>query len=116
MEERREHQRYKLIEQTCIIHHNKTVGTIIDISAGGLSCVCLDQGECTNGIATTINIYCKKHDTRAEAIKMKVLSTEMMPGQFLEDLGLRRCRARFCNLDTDQKSQLANIIVDSSLG
>ena len=114
MEERREHQRFKL-EQTCIVNHEKTVGTIIDISAGGLSCVCLDQGTCSKGISTKINIYCKQQDVRAEDIKMKVLNTEKIPGKFLEDLGLRKCRAKFCGLDDPQKSQLANIIVNVSL-
>ena len=113
MEERREYQRFKL-EQACIIHHQRTVGTILDISAGGLSCVCLDQGECSKGLSTTINIYCKKNDSRAENIKMKVLSTESMPGKFLENLGLRRCRAKFCGLDKPQITQVANIIVNST--
>ena len=114
MEEKREHQRFKL-DQTCIIHHQRTVGTILDISVGGLSCVCLDQGECSKGISTTINIYCKNSDTRAEAIKMKVLSTETVPGQFLEELGLRRCRAKFCDLDTPQVKQVTDIIVNSTV-
>ena len=114
MNERREHQRFKL-DQACIIQHNKTVGTIVDISVGGLSCVCLDQGECSKGLSTQINIYCKKNDVCAEDIRMKVLSTEAMPGQFLEDLGLRRCRAKFYELDTPQKSQLTNIIVNSAM-
>lgn len=114
MEEKREHQRFKL-DQACIIQHQRTVGTIQDLSAGGLSCVCLDQGDCSTGLSTTINIYCKKNDTRVENIKIKVLSTETMPGQFLADLGLRRCRAKFCELDDPQMTQVANIIVNSTV-
>lgn len=82
---------------------------------GGLSCTCLDQGECSKGLSTAINIYCKKHDILAEKINMKVLSTETAPGQFRQELALRNCRARFLNLDSPQKSQLANIIVNATM-
>lgn len=114
MDERRENQRFKL-DQTCVIQHERTVGTIVDISVGGLSCVCLDQGDCSKGLSTQVNIYCKKNDICAEEINMKVLSTESMPGQFIENLGLRKCRAKFCGIDAPQKSQLASIIVNSTM-
>ena len=114
MEERRKHQRHKL-DGVCILQHEQTVGTIIDISAGGLSCVCLDHGECNEGLLTTMNIFCRKHELCAEDIKMKVLSTEMMRGQFVEELGMRMCRVQFNNLKDSQRSQLANIIVSTSI-
>lgn len=112
--ERRKHQRHKL-EGACIIQHNKSVGTIVDLSVGGLSCVCLDQGMCNKGLSTTINIFCRKHELCAEDLSMKVLNTEKMQGQFVEELGMRRCRARFNKLEESQKSQLTNIIVSLSM-
>lgn len=114
IKERREHQRHKL-EGACIIQHEKTVGTIVDISLGGLSCVCLDQGTCSQGLSTQINIYCRNQDLCAEDINMKVLNTERMRGQFVEDLGMRMCRARFNIIDEGQKEQLRNIILRSSM-
>ena len=112
MDERREHLRYKLNAE-CILHHDKSVGTIIDISMGGLSCMCLDQGECSQELSVKIDIYCKKHDLCAEGIRFKVIGTEMVQGEFMEKLGKRKCRARFHQLDNSQQEQLANIIARS---
>jgi hypothetical protein len=114
MDDRRKHQRFKL-DDACIINHEKTVGTIIDISVGGLSCSCLDQGICSKGLSTQVDIYCKKGDLRAEGINIKVVDTEMVLGQFMQDVGLRKCRARFRQLDEFQQTQLTGIIVKSSL-
>ena len=114
MDDRRKYQRFKL-DDACIISHQKTVGTVLDISQGGLSCICIDQGECRKGVSAQVNIYCKKHDLCAEDIQMKVLDTGIMPGEFMRDLGLRKCRARFLELDEPQQAQLNNIIIKSSL-
>ena len=114
MHDRRIHQRFKL-DDTCVINHDKKVGTVIDISAGGLSCICLDQGECSKGFSTQVKIYCRKQNLCAEDIKMNVLDTEKVPGQFMKDVGLRKCRAKFCQVDDTQLEQLATIIVKSSL-
>ena len=111
--DRRQHQRYKL-DGACIIQHEKSVGTIVDLSVGGLSCVCLDQGTCSKDVSTMVSIYCKKKDLCAEDINMKVLSTEKIQGQFVEDLGMRKCRARFNDLKDFQKSQLIDLILHVS--
>lgn len=113
MDERRRHQRFQL-NNSCIINHSRSVGTIIDISMGGLSCTCLDQGECSKGLSARIDIYCRKQDIRAEDISMRVLSTEKITGKFIKNLGLRKCRAKFIQLDDSQQGQLSNIIVNSS--
>jgi len=109
MEERRKHKRYNM-DNVCIINHSTTVGAVVDLSAGGLSCKCLDQGTCKEGHTTSIDIYCKSNEIRAVGIDMEILSTEKLRGQFIEDIGMRTCRARFCNLDETKKEQLANII------
>ena len=110
MDERRKHKRFKL-DAACILFHDKSGGTIIDISMGGLSCMCLDQGKCSQGLSVQIDIYCKKHDLCAEDIRLKVIGTEMVQGKFLmEKLGTRKCRARFYQLDKSQQVQVTNII------
>lgn len=114
MDERRKHQRFKLAD-VCIIRHEKTVGTLIDISPGGLSCMCLDEGQCCQEQSTPVDIYCKKYDLCAEKIIIRVLDTGMVPGEFLKILGIRKCRAEFLQLDESQLAQVENIIVTSSL-
>ena len=113
MEERRKHKRYPL-DNVCIINHSTTVGTIIDLSLGGLSCMCLDQGTCQEGLSEKIDIYCKSNDIRVEGLDMEVLDTGKLKGKFVEDIGLRKCRAKFCELDEGKVEQLANIIGQTS--
>jgi len=114
MNDRRKHKRFEL-DAACILYRDKTVGTIIDISMGGLSCMCIDRGECRQGLSTQSNIYCKEHDMCAEDIRLKVIGTEMVQGEFMEKLGIRKCRVRFHQLEKSQKSQVTNIIQKSSL-
>ena len=114
MVNRRQYQRFKL-DGACTLNYDKSGGTVIDISEGGMSCICLDQGECSQGLSAKINIYCKKHDLFAEDIPIKVIGTEMVQGEFMEELGIRKCRARFQLLDESQKAQVANIIAKLSL-
>jgi len=109
MEERRKHKRYTL-DNACILNHATTVGTIIDLSVGGLSCMCLDQGDCEEGLSTKVNIYCKKNDLTAQDIPIQVLSTGKMSGKFIENIGLRKCRAQFTQLDDASRAQLEHII------
>lgn len=114
MNERRKHRRFNL-DAACILYHNKSVGTIFDISVGGLSCICLDQGECNQGLSIQIDIYCHKYDLCAENIRLELIGTEMLPGEFMEKLGMRKCRARFYLLDKSQQVQVSNIITKSPL-
>ena len=114
MDDRREHQRF-VLDAACILNHDKSVGTIIDISLGGLSCMCLDQGKCSRGLSARINIYCKKHDLCAEDLHLKVIGTETVQGEFMDKLGIRKCRARFHQLNEAQQAQVTNIITKSSL-
>ena len=114
MKDRRKHQRYKL-DEACIINHNKTVGTIIDISLGGLSCGCLYKNNCREDCLTGVNIYCKMFNIQAENITMKVLGSEVIPGKFSEDIRFKICRGEFHRLDEAQELQLTNLITRTSL-
>ena len=114
MDERREHPRFKL-DASCILYNDKSVGTLVDISLGGLSCMCLDQGKCSQRLSNQVTIYCKKHDLFVEGIRLKVIGTEMLQGEFMERLGIRKCRARFHQLEESQQLQLTQIIVKSPL-
>ena len=113
MHDRRNHQRF-IPEDACIIQHEEKVGTVLDVSAGGLSCKCFDWDKCHEGHSINVNLYCKKHELCAENIKMKVLETEVIPGHFAEDLSVRKCRAKFEELAEPQYAELVDFIVKSS--
>ena len=99
------------MDAACVLHHDELGGAIIDISMGGLSCMCLDQeGKCSQKLSVQVNIYCKKNDLCAEGIRLQVLDTEMIQGKFIEKLGTRKCRVRFYQLDKSQQLQLTSII------
>ena len=113
MEDRRKHQRFNL-DGTCIVQHEKKVGTVVNVSVGGLYCKCFGKGECHAGHAFDVNIYCRKHELCAEGITVKVLESEVIPGQFAEDLKVRKCRAKFDQLEDSQRAELSNFIVRTS--
>ena len=71
--------------------------------------MCFDLGKCSEGLSIQIDIYCKKHDLCAEGIRLKVIGTEMVQGEFIEKLGIRKCRARFYQLDKTQQVQVSNV-------
>ena len=104
------------MDAACVLSHDELGGTIIDISMGGLSCMCFPHGgKCSQKLSVQVNIYCKKHDLCAEGIRLKVLGTEMIQGKFIEKIGMRKCRARFYQLDKTQQLQVTNIIANLPL-
>ena len=114
MEDRRKHQRFKL-HDGCILNHSEIVGTILDISLGGLSCMCLNPDKCSNQSMTKVDIYCRRHNLWAEGIGIQVLNTDTEPGQFIPKFGTRKCRAQFVLLEEQQLAQLENIILQYSI-
>lgn len=114
MEDRRKHQRF-VLDGTCIIQHEKKVGTVIDVSVGGVYCKCFGKDECHAGLSFNANIYCREHELCAEDISIKVLSSEVIPGQFAKDFEVRKCRAQFEQLEGSQRDELASFIVRASL-
>lgn len=114
MEDRRKHQRFKL-KDSCIINHSEVVGTIVDLSMGGLSCVCLNQNNCKVNQPVEVDIYCRKEGLRAGGLTITILCSETCPGKFAEEFGVRKCRVRFDQLVDTQVTQLENIILNSML-
>ena len=114
MEDQRKYQRFGL-DGTCIIQHAKKVGTVINVSMGGLYCKCFGKGNCHTERSFDVNIYCRKHELCAEDITMQVLDSEVLPGLFAEDLGARQCRVKFEQLENLQQNELSTFIVRTSL-
>jgi len=42
---------------------------------------------------------------------MDIIDTEKIPGQFLDNFWIRKCRARFNNLRDEQAAQLEKLIL-----
>jgi len=114
MEDRRKHQRF-LLHDSCLINNSEVVGTIIDISMGGLSCTCLDQNPCYQGLVRQVDIYCGKTGLWAEKLNIQVLSSDTLPGKFVIEFGVRKCRLQFVQLAEMQAGQLENLILHSVL-
>ena len=108
MNERRKNIRYKL-KDGCIVIHDNTVGTIHDISAGGLSCCCL-LDDCEKRLGREIDILCKQHNILAEGLTIKIVETECLPGEFLQGLKTRKCRVLFEPLSKRQIGKLDNVL------
>lgn len=115
MDERREHQRYRL-EESCILNYNSSVGTIIDICMGGLSCKCLEQNKCgQDSSERAINIFCKKDELFAQELPIKILGSKVLPGKYVMDVKIRICRAQFKQLKDEQKARLEEIILSRAI-
>lgn len=114
MEERRKHQRFKL-HDSCFVNHSDVVGTILDISMGGLSCTCLDQRFCERGSLQQVDIYCRKRGMWVEDLTVKILDSETIPGMFDDEFGVRKCRIQFVQLAETQAGQLEDLILQTVL-
>lgn len=112
MEDRRKHQRF-LLHDSCLINNSEVVGTIIDLSMGGLSCTCLDQNPCYQGLIKQVDIYCGKTGLWAEKLNIRVISSDAHPGRFVKEFGIRMCRIQFVQLAEVQAGQLENLILHS---
>ena len=113
MKDQRKHQRF-VLDGTCIVQHERKVGTVINVSMGGLYCKCFGKDKCHTDRSFDVNIYCRKHELCAEDITLQVLDSEVLPGLFAEDLGVRQCRAKFEQLEDLQRNELSNYIVRTS--
>jgi hypothetical protein len=112
MAERRKYQRYEL-EEKCLLRKETAVGTIIDLSLGGLSCSCCspDSDDCSNRCCKNIDIFCTENKVWVLDLTMDIIDSEKTPGQFLDNFWIRKCRARFNNLRKEQATQLENLIL-----
>jgi len=111
MAERRKHQRFHL-RGNCLISHDRLVGTVIDLSLGGLSFSCLssDATESDKYSGGNFEIFCTETKMRVRGLTMEIIDSEKIPGEFLQNFWLRKYRARFDNLQKGQLALLENLI------
>lgn len=102
-----------MLHDSCLINNSEVVGTIIDISMGGLSCTCLDQNNCYQGCVKQVDIYCGRTGIWAEALNIRILNSEALPGRFVKEFGIRKCRLQFVQLAEAQARELENLILHS---
>jgi hypothetical protein len=111
MYDRRRHQRY-LLDKSCFLTNSASVGTIIDISMGGLSCMCLEGRKCgQDSPKKGIYIFCKKATMLAQGLPVKVLDSIIVPGKFDKGLNFRKCHVKFEQLEHVQKNYVQEIIL-----
>jgi len=110
MIERRQHKRIPLKEK-CLIHHAGNVGEIIDLSLGGISCWCINGDNCSTTTSRKIDIYCQERRLWARGIPMRMLSSELVSGRFLEGVPVKICRSNFTDLQPEQLAEVENIIL-----
>ncbi len=111
MHDRRKHRRYPL-DQNCFLTHSNSVGTIVDIGMGGLSCVCLEENKCDRYAGDKeIDIFCGQAILFNLGLSIKVIDSVIVLGKFDSGLEFRQCHAKFNHLEHDQKNQLEEIIL-----
>ncbi len=111
MDERRKHQRFQL-RGNCLISHGKLVGTVIDLSLGGMSFTCLSSYSdgCNNSSCNNVEIFCTENMLKVPGLTMNIIETEKIPGEFLPNFWISKFRARFDNLREEQIALLENLI------
>ena len=114
MNERRAHERIHLGKK-CLINHSGNVGEIIDLSLGGVSCWCVHGHLCTESAMRKVDIFCTEKRQWARGIPLQILASESVAGKFLGGVPVRRCRARFADLQEGQRDQVENIILSHTL-
>ncbi len=89
------------------------VGTITDLSLGGLSCSCCssDSENCLEHCWKNVDIYGIENKMWVRGLTMDIIDSKMIPGQFFDNFRIRKCRARFGNLRGEQANQLENLIL-----
>jgi len=112
MEERRIAERLKPGDD-CIVVHARKIGNVKDISLSGLYCTCFQDSTCEKNIHREIDILCGYGKYLVRGLKVKIVETETIPGQFLTNFEIRKCRLKFLKIEDDQNSHLENILSDT---
>lgn len=110
MAERRTHQRFDFRDK-CLIRHSAVVGSVIDLSLGGLSCSCSSADDIDSSECNKVDLFCSEKRLWVRDLPMKIVESERIPGKFLDNFSVRRCRARFDNLPQEKATQLENLII-----
>lgn len=109
MVERRKHKRYRLKKEAFVKHFNN-LGTILDISMGGMLCECtVNKGLSPDSEEFGIcygNDRCVMNKIKIRRITEKVTESQDYGSAALK----RKCGIQFEGLNSRQKAQLKEII------
>jgi len=111
MVELRKNQRFDTREK-CLLRHESTVGNVIDLSLGGLSCSCC-LSDCDDALVRNcehVDIFCDENKMWVRELKVDILESKMIRGQFFNGFWMRKCRARFGRLRDEQAHRLEELI------
>ncbi len=115
MEERREFERVKPVDD-CIVVHSKLIGTVWDISRGGLFCSCFQETPCGCDELKEIDILCGRGSFLVQGLKVKVVERQTRPGRFLRDFEIKKCRMQFAELREEQSDGIESILAGARAG
>jgi len=114
MDERRVEERVKpKPTDDCIVVHTKKIGSIKDISTSGLHCSCFQDSTCERSIHKEIDILCGHGKFLVKGLKVKIIDSETIPGRFLSNFEVKKCRMQFVELQEEQAYGIETIVVGS---
>ena len=115
MDDRRRHSR-SLLEMNCFLTYPSSVGTIIDISMGGLFCKCMEISKFGKDSPEKVaDIICEKAKLLAQGLPIIVINSIVAPGEFAKEIKVKKCRLQFEQLEHVQKTQLEEIILSHTI-
>ena len=110
MGERRTNQRFDFNEK-CLVRHPNALGTLVNLSLGGLSCQCVNYDENAPPTCQIVDLLCPENHLWIRELNLDVIATEKIPGEVLSNFWIRKCRARFIGLRAEQLNLLENLII-----
>jgi len=109
MVERRVAERIKPVDD-CIVIHAKKIGNVKDISSTGLYCSCFQDSTCEKNVHKEIDILCGYGKYLVKGVKVKIVETEIIPGQFLKNFEIKKCRMQFLKMENEQNYGIESIL------
>ena len=109
MEERRTTDRVKPADDCIVVHANK-IGTIQDISSGGLYCTCFQDSTCEKYKHTEIDIMCGLGKLLVRGLKVEIVDSVTNAGKFLTNFEVKKCRLQFIEMEEKQVFGIGTII------
>lgn len=73
--------------------------------------MCLDSSQCEGVEPKKVDVFCKKEKLIARGLHVRKLDTEIIPGEHIKEIKVRKCRIQFEDLIDAQIVQLKNIIL-----
>ncbi|GAB4334316.1 MAG: hypothetical protein Kow0089_03450 [Desulfobulbaceae bacterium] len=109
IEERRVAQRVKPADD-CIVVHARKVGNVKDISSTGLYCTCFQDSTCEMNVHREIDILCGYGKHLVKGLKVKIVDSETIPGRFLTNFVIRKCRMQFVQMEEEHQCGIEDIV------